>query len=269
MNFPLPFTPICTQYSRRQNDPLASLIPQFDWVSLSSFLSSLRFSACWLGPPCQTSVSVLTRVRRLSCIGVPGIPSQPVTNFFTSSVLHPPRAFCETLSVSSGSGYFLVWCTPHFTRISHFYCYTRRFIPRIFMSSTPAVGTLSPVTSPVSSNAPSLPPTPSPSGVNTVSLLTAVTTSPTPSTSAPVTTSAFSEQSQQPSACVHIQLLRLLCMNHSQHCTNHDVSNHCGYYRDTVVGKSIRTLIYRSPHFCKRSINVLFHTVCDNCHLEQ
>ena len=93
MNFPLPSTPICAQYSRRQNDPLASLIPQFDWVSLSSFLSSLRFSACWLGPPCQTSVSVLTRVRRLSCIGVPGIPSQPVTNFFTSSVLHPREPF--------------------------------------------------------------------------------------------------------------------------------------------------------------------------------
>jgi hypothetical protein len=227
---------------------------------------------CWLGPPCQTSVSFLTRVQRLSCVGVLGIPSQPVANFSTSSVPHPSRAFCETpfrfalLAVClPAQADFWFSATRHLT----FLLLHASLRTTNFMSSTPAVGTPNLVVSPVSSNAPSLPSvppshTPSPSGVNTVSLLTAVTTSPTPTTSALVTTSVFSEQPQQPSSCVHIQLLRLLCMNYSQCFTNHDGSNHCGYYRDTVVGKSIR-----SPHFCKHFINVLFHAVCDNRHLEQ
>ena len=58
-------------------------------------------------------------------------------------------------------------------------------------------------------------------------------------------------------------------MNYSQCFTNHDGSNHCGYYRGNVVGKFIRVLIYRSPHFCKRFVNVLFYAVCDNSRLEQ
>lgn len=129
-------------------------------MSPSSFLSSSRFSACWLGPPCQTFVSFLTRVQRLSCIGVPGIPppSQPVANFSTSSVPHPPRAICETLFrfallavCPSGSGCFLVWCNPYFACISFLLLHASLHTTN-FMSSTPAVCTPTPVASPVSSD---------------------------------------------------------------------------------------------------------------------
>ncbi|KAG8219787.1 hypothetical protein J3R82DRAFT_759 [Butyriboletus roseoflavus] len=137
------------------------------------------------------------------------------------------------------------------------------------MSSTPAAGTPISVASSVSSNAPlppSVPPSYTPSsssGVNSVSLLTSVTTSPT----APVTTSALSNQSQNPSLCVHIQLLRLLSMNHSQ--CFHDDNNSCGYYHSADVGRSIRAIICRFPNFGEGFINVLFRTVRDNRYLEQ
>lgn len=147
MNFPLPFTPICAQYSRRQNDPLASLIPQFDWVSLSSFLSSLRFSACWLGPPCQTSVSVLTRVRRLSCIGVPGIPSQPVTNFSRPASCTPREPFVRLFPFLPAQAVF--WFgAPHILLASHISIVTRVASYHEFLCPQPRLLALYPLSHP-------------------------------------------------------------------------------------------------------------------------